>query len=122
MRPSRKWFAADAIRIAATTTDQLFIGRSGVLYGWAFEETTAAAGAKFALVDGSSANGQDLVSITLLANESTRDIWGRPGIWVDSGVFLHMFSGSVRGNIYFQTLSEAEALAILGYTQPDSTG
>lgn len=121
MPPSRKWFAAESIRFSATTTDVSLITRPGVLYGWSFEETTAAAGAKFELDDGSSSNAQGIVSITLLANESTRDLMGRPGIWCDGGIFVHMFSGSIRGNIYYQSLTDDEIIEMLNLQYPGST-
>lgn len=113
MRPSRKWFASEIVDIPTTTASQPFITRSGVLYGWAFSETTGTNPASLSLVDGSTDNGQGIVPITLLANETTRDIFGYPGIWCNAGVFLHVKSGSVTGKIYYQALSEDEILAIL---------
>jgi hypothetical protein len=113
MRPSRKWFAAEIIDMPTTTASVSLITRSGVLYGWSFKETTGSAAASLALVDGTAENTQGIVSINLLANESTRDLGGQPGIWVNSGVYCHVLSGSVSGKIYFQALSDDEILAIL---------
>lgn len=102
------WYPIDPIHLAATAISAPFIARGGRLYGWAFEESTGAAPAQFVVVDGASAGGTTIAAITLLANESTRDIWGKPGIRVRSGVYLSMISGSIRGTIFYLTLSEEE--------------
>lgn len=112
MAPSRKWFTAEVIDLPATTISQALVTRSGVLFGWSFKETTGSAPAAVSLDDGSSHNTQGIVAITLLANESTRDIWGFPGIWVNSGIYVQILSGSITGKIYFQALSEDELVAI----------
>src|ERR1700744_1728800 len=102
------WYPIDAIHQPTTTTDVQLISREGRLYGWSFEETTATAGALVGLIDGSSNNGQVLASISLLANQSTRDIWGKPGIRCRGGVRLRVFSGSVRATIYYLGLNDEE--------------
>lgn len=113
------WWPIKPIHIAATTTDQQFITRGGRLFGWSFEETTASAGATCSLIDGTTSGGQTIVPISLIANQSTRDIWGKPGIEVGNGVLLHMFAGSVRATIYFLGLSEEEIIRQAGYQLPE---
>lgn len=110
-----EWWAPTPINVAATTTDLGFVSREGRLYGWAFEETTGAATAQFELVDGSSNSGDRIVPITLLANESTRDVFGQPGIRVRRGVWLHMISGSVRATIFYLGLTDTEILDLTGF-------
>jgi hypothetical protein len=109
------WWPIDPIHVAPTTTGIQFITRAGRLYGWSFEESTGSAAAKLELVDGTSTGGLIIVSITLLANESTRDIWGKPGIRVQNGVFLNMVSGSARANIYYLGMTDDEIARQAGY-------
>lgn len=109
------WYPILAINIPATSTDLAFVTRGGRLFGWAVEESTGSATAKLELMDGTSNNGQRIVPITLLANESTRDVWGKPGVLIQTGVWLHLVAGSVRGTIYFLPLSEEEILRQAGY-------
>lgn len=113
MRLSRKWYAAEAIPLAATAASQQIITRQGILFGYSFVETTGAAVASLALVDGSSNNGKTTVPINLLAAQSTRDFWGYPGVWCDNGVWLQMNSGTVSGVIYFLPLTETEVEFLL---------
>lgn len=108
------WHPIDPIHIATTTVDGQFITRGGRLYGWAFEETTGAASAECSLIDGSSAGGPTIVPISLSAGESTRDLMGKPGLRVRAGVYLHVFSGSVRATIYYLGLSDDEIIAHAG--------
>lgn len=109
------WYPVHPIHVTTTTVDAQFITRSGRLYGWAFEETTGASPALVSLIDGSSAAGQVIVNVSLLANESTRDVWGKPGIGIRNGVYLRVFSGSVRVTIYFLGLSDDEIAYQAGY-------
>lgn len=106
---SRKWWAAEKINFLTSTQSSALISRQGVLFGWAWEETTAAAVAQLELIDGDSNNGDRIVPITLLANESTRDVWGSPGIWCDRGVFVRVVAGSIRGTIFYKALTDQEA-------------
>jgi hypothetical protein len=112
---SLDWYPITPIHIAATTVGGQFITRECRLYGWAFEETTGSAPAKCDLYDGTTTGGQTIVPITLLANESTRDIWGKPGIVVGNGIFLNVLSGSVRATVYVLPLTEEEILRLNGY-------
>lgn len=118
MRLSRKFFAADKINFLTGTASAAMISRSGIIYGWAFEETTGAATAQLELIDGDSNNGDRIVPITLLANESTRDVFGQPGIWCDRGVYCRVLSGSIRGTVYYQSLTEDEIIALLDLQYP----
>lgn len=107
-----EWWAPKPISCGATTTNYTFISRGGRLYGWSFEETTGAAVAQLELIDGSSDSGDRIVPITLLANESTRDWLGRPGIQITRGVYLKVVAGSVRATIWYLGLSDEELLEL----------
>lgn len=109
------WWPIDPIHIATTTVGQQFITRGGRLYGWGFEETTGTTPALCSLIDGTNAGGQTIVPISLLANESTRDFFGKPGLRVRNGVFLNVISGSVRATIWMLGLSDEEIARQAGY-------
>lgn len=113
MVASRKWVGAEHINFAATTQSLPVVTRQGLLFGWSFEESTGGAVAQLELIDGSSDNGNRIVPITLLANQSTRDIWGYPGIWCDSGVFCSVLAGSVSGTIFYKPLTPDEIVALV---------
>lgn len=119
---NRKWLAAQKINFLTGTASLAMITSQGVIYGWAFEETTGLAVAQIELIDGSSDNGDRIVPITLLANESTRDIWGWPGIWCDRGVFCRVVAGSVRGTIYYKSMTDEEANRFLTANDPVPSG
>jgi hypothetical protein len=72
------------------------------ILGWAFAETTGAAGATVRIHDGSNANGEVFARINLQANESVRDWYIPKGVRCFTGrVFVNVVSGSVEGVIYW---------------------
>lgn len=91
---------ARTIPIATTTTDLTVIGGASVLFGWTWIETTGSAVANVELYDGSGTNGALIVPVALNSGESTRDLWGHPGLGVQTGLFLHVVSGSVKGSLW----------------------
>lgn len=62
--------------------------------------TTSTSGAVCDLIDGSDANGAVLAAVGLGAGLSTDQSFGGAGIPFDSGLFLNVASGSVRGAVY----------------------
>jgi len=92
--------AARTLAVPTTTTDQFVARGLWLITGWSFRETTALAGAVFELVDGSNADGEMFATISLVANESTRDLIPGNGLAVETGVFVNMISGSIRGAIW----------------------
>lgn len=108
------WYPIRAISFAAATAGQALLGRSGRLYGWSFLETTGAASATLEVFDGTNANGQSISPISLTAGQSTRDIWGKPGIEITNGLFVNVLSGSVRGSLYVLGLSPEEIARMAG--------
>lgn len=118
MTYSRKWMAAQRINFLTGTASLAMISSQGLLFGWSWEETTGLAVAQLELIDGDSNNGDRIVPITLLANESTRDIWGWPGIWCDRGLFCRVVAGSIRGTVYYKSMTNDEADRYLTANDP----
>lgn len=75
-------------------------GGGTLLSGWSFRETTGAAAARVDIFDGLDAGGQLVATITLAANESTRDSLSVPGIWCRRGVFVNVVAGAVAGAVW----------------------
>lgn len=91
---------ATPVSIPVTTTSQNVETRSVRLMGYSFKESTGAATAQIAILDGGSVAGSPVVFIDLIANESTRDWFGPGGILIKSGLFLQVIAGSVTGVIW----------------------
>lgn len=89
-----------AVAIPVTTTDQEVQGRGGIVTGWSFKETTGAATAEVWIVNGNNATGVPIAFITLLANQSVRDVLADNGVLCDLGLFVHVVSGSVQGSVW----------------------
>lgn len=75
--------------------------RSGRLLGFAVRETAGAA-ARFRLRNGGDANGQILVPVALLANESSRDWYGPQGLECSRGLFLEALAGAFEGVAWYE--------------------
>jgi hypothetical protein len=71
-----------------------------LISGWSFEETSGIAPAKLRLYDGSGVNGARIVTISLLANESTRDNFPEPMLGVFTGVFCELVGGTIDGSLW----------------------
>lgn len=91
---------AHPITVASTTTDLQLITGGGTIVGWSFVEPTNAAACSFELYDGTSAAGALITSITLVTNESTRDLVGISGLRFDMGVWFHRLTGTVKGSVW----------------------
>jgi hypothetical protein len=95
---------AQPTTILTTTTSRQIVSGACVIVGWSFVEPTNAAPAAFELWDGTSAAGDIITTITLVTNESTRDLVGVQGLLVENGVYLSVLSGTVRGSLWFVTV------------------
>lgn len=104
------WHPVIPVPIAATAAGLAITARPCRLYGWSLVETTGAAIAACDLIDGGAAAGTEITPITLSAGQSTRDWLGRPGLLVQSGLFLNVTAGTVRGAVWILLLTEAEIL------------
>lgn len=102
------WRPVITLPIAATTADANLFGRAVLVFGWAFVETTGVAPVTFDIRDGNDASGALAAPISLLAGQSIRDITGPPGLFFQSGPFLDMIAGSVRGSLWYVDVLAAE--------------
>lgn len=96
---------AQILPVAATSADVQLLTGLFVLRGWAFQETTNAAGAVLTLHDGADDTAPLVVPITLATNESTRDYPPGNGILLRTGLFLEMVSGTVQGSIWYSAIT-----------------
>lgn len=71
-----------------------------LVMGWAFWETTGAAGSVFNILDGNDANGLLVAQVKLSAGQSIRDTTGALGLYFRTGVFVQVLSGTVAGSIW----------------------
>jgi hypothetical protein len=79
----------------ATTDEALAAAATGLrLVGFSARETTGTVGAVFNIRHGTSNAGTLLVTVSLGANESTREWYGPDGIAAASGVWLERVSGT----------------------------
>lgn len=92
---------ARSFPFAATAASLSIVNFSVILRGWSFRETTGSAAAALRIRDGSSATGEMVVPIGLLANESTRDFLAPDGLDIRVGVFIERVSGTFEGVIWY---------------------
>lgn len=93
--------AAHTIEVASRLTDLAVYTGSVTLMGFAFRESgVVAAAASFIIRDGTTAAGEMVIPVNLLADESVREWFGDEGISFDSGIFLDMELGSVEGSLF----------------------
>ena len=93
--------------VSGQTSGQLVNG-AGRLFVHTITETTGAATAKYTLYDGTGVSGTLLVPVTLAANESSRDYFGKHGIPFLTGVYIEVVSGSVQGALVVQLCDPRE--------------
>lgn len=96
-----------AVEAAPVLPVSIPTGRSGVvlggpllLFGWSLRESTGTAPAQLDVYDGADATGQLVATITLIANESTRDYPSMPGVLCRRGLFVNAVAGSVAGVLW----------------------
>jgi hypothetical protein len=90
---------------------------SGVLLGWALEETTGAATARVVIGDGNAAGVSPVViaPVRLAANESNRE-YPPGGIVFRRSVTLQVTAGSVAGAVWLILCSRREIDALMQLT------
>jgi hypothetical protein len=84
--------------VALTGADQLVVTGGAMYRGFSIRETAGAA-AVVRIYDGASASGTLLDTVSLVASESARELYGSCGIWATAGIFVDVVSGSVEGSI-----------------------
>lgn len=92
---------------ATGSFDVPLAGGDGVLFegqgsfsGWSVRETTGAAAASFELYDGGGVNGQLLATAVIASGTSDNHNGPAGGVEVESGLFLHVVSGTLKGVVY----------------------
>lgn len=88
------------VSVPTTTTSVQLVNGACLVTGWSWRETTNSAGATIELYDGTGTGGNLLASITLVANESTRDLTATNGVVAENGVYLSVVSGSIKGALW----------------------
>lgn len=78
----------------------VLVGGASYVLGWSLREATGGAGAQVELYDGTSTDGMLAATITLAANESTRDLIPAPGLLFDVGLFVDVSGGEVAGSLW----------------------
>ena len=82
---------------------------SGCLTWHATRETSGTATASYGLYDGPSGSGQELLRVTLSANESTRDYIGLHALTFVNGLYYVPETGAVGGSFHAWVDHECEA-------------
>lgn len=100
---------ADTFPFAATSTGIVVATGAFLLRGWAFQESTDAAGATLAIYDGITSSGKLAAPITLDANESARDYPPGAGIVMRQGMFVDVTIGSVLGSLWATPITHLDA-------------
>lgn len=76
------------------------LGGQCALMGYSVVEVTGAAAATFDIIDGMGAVGPSLIPITLSAGQSRLDTWSSWGLAANSGLFVAVSAGAIRGTLY----------------------
>ena len=93
----------NAIQILTGTPSTPLIRGSVRLFWQSFRETTGLTGATIRLRNGNDASGKFLETITLVANESTREQLGDNGIPFHEGIYYELVSGTIEGVLLVAT-------------------
>ena len=67
---------------------------------FSFRETTGSFSAALDLFDGFGVNGQFLGTVSLTPGQSIRDRLPGPGVHCESGLFMNLITGAVRGAVW----------------------
>lgn len=114
---------AIAIPTSAVGGTILVSGR-GVLKGWAFRETTAAAVATANLWDGTANNGLMLAPLALASGGKDTDWLGELGVSFTRGLFLEITAGSIIGTVWMipQEILTVDGVDFAYSTAPSAGG
>lgn len=97
---------AQVLPVAATSTSVDVFEGAAILHGWSWRETTDLTRAEVELRDG--AGGPSIVTITLDAGESTRDWLSGAGIYVRTGLYVAVTSGTVKASLWALPLASTD--------------
>ena len=78
------------------------IGEGGCLVWHSSYETSGSASAQYSLWDGTTNSGDNLMTVTLSSGQSTRDFVHIHHMPFYKGLYWHLDSGAVKGNVVIQ--------------------
>lgn len=87
---------------ATTTTSFQSFSLQVFLCGFSLIETTGTATAEIDLWNGFNASSELVAVIALNPGQSMRDWYGFMGLYLDTGLYCQIVSGSVRGSVYLR--------------------
>lgn len=90
---------------AATSNSTNVYEGAAILHGWSWRETSDLNRAELELRDGS--NGPLIVPVTLSPGQSTRDWLGDVGIYVRTGLYVAMLSGTAQWSLWMVPIEDA---------------
>lgn len=91
-----------AFNIATITADLQVTTRPCLLMGWSLRETTGSAAAAAELFNGSTTGGSRAGEQALASGGSGGQVCPDDGVWCDSGLLIHVVSGSLTGSVWLK--------------------
>jgi len=112
------------LQIAAGSGSITLASAAGRILNASFRETTGAAGAIFQILDGHQPGADIVLTYSLTANESVRDIFGSHGLPVQDGIRFNLISGTVEGsvNAAFETDYQDHCEKVIVLQMPTNMG
>jgi len=80
---------------------QLIMARELVLYGWSIVNESTTLEAEVDFYDGLQVEGVPAWPVTLLPQESSREVWMPQGILCQVGLFAAAAIGTVKGSVFW---------------------
>lgn len=114
--------AARATQVQDGTADETLVGGASLLHGWTFREVTGTDPATVELIDGSSPDGQLVVTISLKAGQSTRDPFPGAGIGIYTNLYLAVLEGEIRGAVWTTPATIIDGYAVTEGLHPAWSG
>lgn len=87
----------------------LLIAVPSLFFGWSLKNVSGSATAAIDIYDSTGAQGTPVFPIDFAANETNREWFGDRGILFQSGIYLNVTSGEVKGSILFIPMSGRSA-------------
>lgn len=86
------------------SASSLIVGGRGRLLGYSlYESAGTPAAAAVSLYDGTSTSGQFLARVGLASSGVANTWFGPQGVTFSNGLYVGAFTGSLAGNLYFET-------------------
>ena len=72
--------------------------------GWSFKNASSSATATLTIYDATGAGGAGEFPVQLAADESSREWFGPMGVLFQSGIFVDVTAGQVKGSVFYVPL------------------